>query len=818
MNRYAEVIVPLGLNATFTYAVPEEMAGEIVIGSRVIVPFGLKKFYTAIVVGFPLKPPAEIELKEISLLLDSHPIVRHPQLKLWRWIADYYLCDIGDVYRAAVPSALKIESETSVSLDPDFDITEIPELSRTEIAVIQQLDHEKTMSLTALEKALDRKNLTPVISRMIDNGIVIVTEKLVERYHSKTVRFVELAMDVHDAFTAVKGAPKREAMLLALIEMSGANRPANQRRDVTAEQLIERTASTQAILKALEKNGVVRIVKREINRFNFNGIPTRTLPHLSESQAKALDEIHNSWLNHDVTLLHGITSSGKTEIYIHLIDYVLRRGQRAFYLVPEIALTTQLTRRLQDVFGDKVLIYHSKFSDSERADVWKKLLDSTEPCVIIGARSAVFLPFGNLNLIIVDEEHESSYKQADPAPRYNARDTAIVLAALHGAKTLLGSATPSIETRFKAESGKFGLVELFTRFGGATLPKTEVVDIIKARNNGNYRSPFALSTISHANMALSKGEQVIFFQNRRGFAPIARCTACAWTPKCEFCDVSMTYHKTTRQLVCHYCGATRTLPTVCPQCGEPKIEIYGYGTERVEDSVASCFEGKKIMRMDLDTTRNKDGYERIISDFSARKADILIGTQMVTKGLDFDGVSVVGILNADNLINIPDFRSAERAFNMLQQVAGRAGRRNGSEGHVIIQTTQPDHPVIRFASTGDYAGFYSHELEERRQWFYPPFSRIINIYLKHRDVKTVSSAANLYAGHLRNLLGQRVFGPEEPQIARIQSFYIRKIMLKIETDASITKVKKLLRDLRNSLSGSDKTVKQTIIYYDVDPM
>ncbi len=818
MNRYAEVILPLGLNATFTYIIPDDMEGTPVIGSRVIVQFGSKKFYTAIIVGFPVKPPEGIELKEITMLLDPRPVIRHPQLKLWQWIADYYLCDIGDVYRAAVPSALKIESETSVSVNPDFDSDSISRLTDLEVAILQQLDHEKSMNLTTLEKTLQRKNLTPVISRMIDNGTIMVTEKLVERYHSRKVKFVELATTIEQAFATVKGNPRWESVMLALIELSGINRPAANHRSVTLDQLRERTGETLNIFKTLEKKGIIAISTHEINRFQFNGTPSGTLPRLSEQQATALDEIHRSWFNHDVTLLHGVTSSGKTEIYIHLIDYVLRQGGRSFFLVPEIALTTQLTRRLQDVFGEKVLIYHSKFSDSERVDVWKKLLDSSEPCVIIGARSALFLPFGDLRLVIVDEEHESSYKQTDPAPRYNARDTAIVLAAMHGAKTLLGSATPSIETMYKAQTGKFGLVSLTTRFGGAIPPRIEVIDLIKARNRGEYRSPFATETISKANRALAAGNQAIFFQNRRGFAPIARCTACAWTPKCEFCDVSMTYHKATRQLVCHYCGATRTLPTVCPQCNEPKVEIYGYGTERIEDSVTACFEGKKVMRMDLDTTRNKDSYQKIISDFSSHKADILVGTQMVTKGLDFDKVSVVGILNADNLINLPDFRSAERAFNMLQQVAGRAGRRGGAEGTVIIQTTQPTHPVIEFVAANDYDGFYRHELEERQHWTYPPFSRIINIYLKHRDPRVVTAVSNLYAGHLRNMLGHRVLGPEEPAVGRIQSFYIRKIMLKIEINASMVKVKNLLRDLRNRLSENDRDVRNTIIYYDVDPM
>lgn len=811
--KFANVILPLSLNAQFTYTVPEDISDKLQIGSRVIVPFNKSKFYTAIVTGFPRQAPEGVELKEIAMLLDARPIVRHPQLKLWEWISDYYLCETGDVYRAAVPAALKIESETSVMLSPELDRELLNGLSETQLRIVAILEHESPMSLTGIEKTMERSNLTADVNTLMERGVVMVTEKLVERYHARKVKFVSLLKTPEEGFAIIKGAKKRESLLLAWLKLAGKSHTA-----VEHKQLLETAGATSQILSAMVTAGIFSVETREINRFDFNGLPTHILPKLSEAQTTALDQIHKSWLDHDVTLLHGVTSSGKTEIYIHLIDYVLRQGSRAFFLVPEIALTTQLTRRLQDVFGERVLIYHSKFSDSERVDIWKKLLDSSEPCVVIGARSAVFLPFGQLKLVIVDEEHESSYKQADPAPRYNGRDVAIVLAKMHGAKTLLGSATPSIETRYKAESGKFGLVELMTRYGGAKMPKVDVVNLITARNNKEYLSPFALSTVRLANEALQRNEQVIFFQNRRGFAPIARCTACAWTPKCEYCDVTMTYHRSNGQLVCHYCGAMRPLPKTCPQCNEPKIEIYGYGTERVEDAVAERFNGYKVMRMDLDTTRNRDGHEKIISDFSNHKGDILVGTQMVTKGLDFENVSVVGILNADTMINIPDFRSAERAFNMLQQVAGRAGRREGHEGRVVIQTTQPGHPVIMFAAKGDYAGYYKYELNERRRNYYPPFTRVINIYLKHRDAVILRHVADDYARMLRSMLGNRVFGPEEPHVSRIQSLYIRKIMLKIEADASMPKVKEILRKLRVDLSVSNSDFRRCVIYYDVDPM
>ena len=540
------------------------------------------------------------------------------------------------------------------------------------------------------------------------------------------------------------------------------------------------------------------------------------LPRLSDAQGAALDELHKSWITKNVTLLYGVTSSGKTEIYIHLINFVLNRGECVLYLVPEIALTTQLTRRLQEVFGEKVVIYHSKFSDNERVDIWKKLLHDTEPVVVIGARSSVFLPFSHLGLVIVDEEHESSYKQYDPAPRYNARDAAIVLAGMHGAKTLLGSATPSVETYSKALSGKFGLVRLSVRYQDVQLPEIRVIDMAHARKAGMLSGTFAADTERPIRESLARGAQVILFQNRRGYAPLARCKQCAWVPRCSQCDVALTYHSHLRQLQCHYCGAVYPLPSVCPQCKEPAIEIIGYGTERVEEEVAARFPGEKMLRMDLDTTRNKDSYEHIIDEFSAGKARILVGTQMVTKGLDFGGVDTVAVLNADSIINFPDFRSGERAFNMLEQVSGRAGRRSGSKGLVLIQTYQPSHPVLRFVVKHDYEGYYEREIAERERYFYPPFSRIVYMYVKHRDPSRLRMIADTYAARLRTLLGNRVYGPEEPAVGRVQGLYIRKIMLKIEVAASMAKVKEILRQTYIDMHELPQ-MKGTVVYYDVDP-
>ena len=821
-QQYAEVILPLPLNATFTYRIPEDMVQRIKVGQRVIVQFGSKKFYTGIIESISPIAPEGYEVKDIVSILDDFSITKHPQLKLWHWISEYYLCSIGDVYKAAVPAGLKVESETFIELDKDFEEDEENRLSEREVIICQLLEHEGKLSTSDIEKKTGFKNSLNIINHLISIGAVIVSEKLIERYRSKKETYIKLTAEpgdsegLHKAFDAVKGAKKQETLLLALIEMSGFTRKGAENLEVSRAQLLERTGVTTAIISALAKKGIIEVYKKEINRFQFSGVVTYKLPTLSEAQENALNSITDSFSEHAITLLHGVTSSGKTEIYIHLLSRILQQSKQALFLVPEIALTTQLTHRLQKVFGERVLIYHSRFSDNERVDIWKKLLTEDEPCVVIGARSSLFLPFSNLGIVIVDEEHESSYKQYDPAPRYNARDVAIVLASMHGAKTLLGSATPSIETYYKAKTGKFGFVELLTRYENVTLPQIETVDMTIARKRYLTNGSFAKPTIDAANEALNNKNQIIVFHNRRGFAPMARCKQCAWTPKCEHCDVSLTYHRFQNQLICHYCGASYPLPTICPACKEPAVEILGYGTERIEEEVANLFPEHKILRMDLDTTRNKDNYENIIEDFSNHKANILVGTQMVTKGLDFGGVSLVTVLNADRLINFPDFRSAERAYNMLEQVSGRAGRRN-TQGKVIVQTSNPSHPIIDFLKNHDYTGFFNHEIEERKEFNYPPFTRVIYIYLKHRDNNTLSEIATIYASHLRQLFGNRVFGPEEPIISRIQSLYIRKIMLKVETNASMAKVKKILRNTYEQMHQLPR-MKGMIVYYDVDPM
>lgn len=821
---FAEVLLPLPLSGTFTYSITPGMTQNLRPGHRVIVPFGRKKFYTGIVTGLTPVAPQGYEVKPVTQVLDDTPIVRHPQIKFWEWIADYYLCSTGEVYKAALPAGLKIESETTVELCPDFEEDPAHRLGEREVMVMQLLAHnEKPMSLADLDKALGFSNVASVTSRLVERGAVMVSEKLVERYRARRETYVEMTADrgdsdaLHRAFDTVHASPRQETALMTLLELSGFMRRAGDLREVTKKELMERSGVSSAIIAALEKRGIVRQTSRIISRFDPVETPTGDMPVLSDAQNEALRSVHTSWTDKAVTLLHGVTSSGKTEIYIHLIDYVLRQGRQVLYLVPEIALTTQLTRRLQRVFGERVLIYHSKFSDNDRVEIWRKMLADNTPRVIIGARSSVFLPFASLGLVIVDEEHESSFKQQDPAPRYNGRDAAIVLASMHGAKTLLGSATPSVDTYYKAQTGRYGLVTLSERYEGVSMPAMELVDMTLARKKKESSGTFSLRLRRMVKEAVGRGEQAILFLNRRGFAPMARCKMCGYVPKCENCDVTLTYHRRIDKLVCHYCGTPYELPHSCPACHEPAIEVLGYGTERVEDEIDFLFPDVKILRMDLDTTRNKDGYENIIDSFSRRKAQILVGTQMVTKGLDFDGVSVVGVVNADAMLNIPDFRSAERAFCMIEQVAGRAGRRGDTPGTVAIQTYSPQHPLFEFLMAHDYTGFYNHELEERRLFNYPPFTRLIYIYLKHRDETSLSHLAAGYAERLRVLFGTRVQGPDSPPVSRVQNLHIRRIMLKIETNASMKKVKDILRGLREELHAAG-AMKGVILYYDVDPM
>lgn len=825
---YAEVILPVPLPGNFTYSVPADMEGRLRVGHRVVVPFGKRKLLTGIVASTAAAPPKDVETKDIEAVLDDEPIVRRPQLQLWRWIADYYFSTVGDVLRAALPAGLKLESETFIELVGDWEEDPSRRLTPSELTAFQILDHEgKRMTVEELAKASGLKSIQRVVNGLIDKGAATVAEKVVERFRARTVTCVRpLSTDseaMARAFDAVRGAPKQERALLALLELSGAMRKGETPRQVTRQELMERADVTAPIITAMEKKGLVEVYRKVVSRFAFDGLTAGTLPELSPAQRQALAELHNSWREgREVTLLHGVTSSGKTEIYIHLFDYVLRQGRQALMLVPEIALTTQLTERLQRVFGPKVVVYHSKFSDNERVEIWRRLLNTSEPLLIIGARSSIFLPFASLGLVVVDEEHDQSYKQQDPAPRYNARDAATVLARMHGAKTLLGSATPAIDTYYKATTGKFSLVTLEERYGDAPLPTVEVADLTRARLQGHLHGIFSDDAIALVRSALDTKGQAIIFLNRRGFAPMAVCRQCAWTPKCEQCDVSMTYHRNLNSLVCHYCGSRRPLPAVCPACKTAgSVEVVGYGTERIEDEADTIFPDVKIARMDLDSTRAKDAHQSIIDDFSRGRASILIGTQMVTKGLDFGGVRAVVVANADAMLSAPDFRASERAYAMLEQVAGRAGRRADTPpATVLIQTRRQDDPVIELVRHHNYRAFYDHEIAQRETFHYPPFVRLIYIYIKHREAQAADALAATYGEHLRAVFGpQRVTGPDSPPVGRVQNFFIRRLMLKIEPTAPVGRVRELLEAVHTRLAEARYApLRRAIIYYDVDPM
>lgn len=824
MSRFVDVILPLPISDTFTYSVPAELEDAVLHGCRVLVQFGRKKVYTGIVAALHDNEPEGYEVKEILQVLDEEAIVVYPQLKLWHWISDYYLCTLGEVYKAAVPAGLKIESETFIGLNRDYEPDGDVKLTERQSYVVAALQSEERISIKQLADRVGDNRVSAVVSKLLALGIVEVDERAVEHYRPEKKVLVRLTLErgdedgLHEIFGRLTRSRAQERALIGYLDKSGWLQSRNELREVTRKELLEATGVSPGALKMLVDKGIFEVYKKNVNRFNqtIDARELQPIPTLSSSQQQALKEITDGFREHNVMLLHGVTGSGKTEIYMHLINSVLEKGRQVLFLVPEISLTTQLTDRLRKVFGDKLLVYHSKFSDSERVDIWKKLLTNKDPLVVLGARSATFLPYHTLGLVIVDEEHESSYKQYDPAPRYNARDTATVLASLHGARTLFGSATPSIETYYKALEGKYGLVELNERYSGAVLPDVEIVDMKRQRKQKENRGSLSRPLIDSINRSIGSQRQAIIFQNRRGFAPIVVCRECGWTPKCANCDVSMVYHKNINQLRCHYCGAYAPLPALCPACGLNGIETYGYGTERIAEEVHEQFPEARVARMDLDTTRNKHAYQEIIEEFARQDTNILVGTQMVTKGLDFERVDVVGVVNADTMLNFPDFRSDERAFNMLEQVAGRAGRRQ-DKGKVIIQTTNPANEILAQVAAHDFKNYYQQQIHDRQKFGYPPFTKVINIYLKHREQMVVDSLAVAYVMRLRSIFGPRVLGPEKPYIGRVANWYIQTVMLKVEATASMRKVKAILMQVYEEMV-SDPRMKQARIYYDVDPM
>lgn len=797
------------------------MDGQVQIGCRVVVSFGRKKFYTGIVRNVHYLKPQEYEVKEVSAVLDEHPILVSLQFRFWEWLADYYLCTQGDVYKAALPSGLKLESETVVEYNPDFEATE--PLSEREQKVLDLLAVEPEQTVTRLEKESGLKNILAVVKSLLEKDALFVKEELKRTYKPKTetrVRLTEAARNerrLHFFFDELqRRAPKQLDLLMKYIELSGCLGE-REVREVSKAELLKRSGATPAVFSGLVDKGVFEVYQQEVGRLETVSQAVMSLNELNVHQQRAFDEIRASFRVKNVCLLHGVTSSGKTEIYIHLIDEAVRQGKQVLYLLPEIALTTQITERLKRVFGSRLGIYHSKFPDAERVEVWQKQLSHEPYDIILGVRSSLFLPFQRLGLVIVDEEHENTYKQQDPAPRYHARNAAIVLASMCGAKTLLGTATPSVESWYNAtEGGKYALVELKERYKEIQLPEIIPVDIKELQRKKRMNGPFSPLLLQYVREALEQKEQVILFQNRRGFAPMIECHTCGWVPKCKNCDVSLTYHKGLNQLTCHYCGYTQPVPRQCPACEGVDLRNRGFGTEKIEDDVKAIFPEARVARMDLDTTRTRTAYERIIHDFQQGRTDILIGTQMVSKGLDFDHVSVVGILNADSMMNYPDFRAYERAFQLMAQVAGRAGRKN-KRGRVVLQTKSIDHPIIPQVMHNDFEGMVAGQLAERQLFRYPPYYRLVYVYLKHRNEQLLDVMAQTMAAKLRAVFGARVLGPDKPPVARIQTLFIRKIVLKIETNAPMARARQLLVQVQQEMVAEDR-FKSLIVYYDVDPM
>ena len=751
---YVDVILPLPLDGLFTYSVPAELADRVRPFVRAKVPFGITNTHTVLIVRVHETPPsADIKVKDIIGILDAEPVLLPSQYKLWEWVNQYYMCPLGDIMVAALPSGMKKE----------------------------------------------------------------------DAYRPRTETYIRLGANcaneqsIHNALNILKRSPKQLETFTTFLKLSGLDNIINSDlgKEITREELMNASHATSSIIKALVDKGFLSLYDREVGRLNSSATPhPERIKPLSEAQQQAFGQLSVKG-DAKPSLLHGVTSSGKTEIYIHLIQEAIERGEQVMYLLPEIALTVQMTQRLQHVFGNRLGIYHSKYSDAERVEIWQKQLSDEPYDIILGARSAVFLPYQRLGLVIIDEEHETSFKQQEPAPRYHARSVAMMMATWAKAKVVLGTATPSAESYYNATQGKYNLVELTKRYRDMQLPHIKVIDTKDLRHRRIMTGLLSPELADAVRKALSNGEQAIIFQNRRGFSPVVECRQCGWSPQCPHCDVSLTYHKTTDSLSCHYCGFTMKMPVACPDCGNTELRDRGAGTEKVEDYFRLTFPDARIARMDLDTTRTRNAYERIIAEFSAGKTNLLIGTQMVTKGLDFDNVSVVGILSADTMLNQPDFRAYEHAFSMMTQVAGRAGRK-GRRGQVFLQTNRPELPVIKHIVTGDYKAFFTSLMRERKLFRYPPFTRLIYIYLKHKDESIVNTAAIELGSRLRQSLGERVLGPDKPAVARVKTLFIRKIVLKLETSLGITTIRSRIRQSVSALM-QDTRYKSLLIYYDVDP-
>ncbi|MFY9151597.1 MAG: primosomal protein N' [Prolixibacteraceae bacterium] len=822
---FADVILPLPFDYHFTYRVPAAFQVRIKTGIRVIVQFGKRKFFSALVYKLHQNTPeGEFEIKDIDAILDDEPIIGNKQLELWEWIANYYCCTLGEVFKAALPSGLKLESQTKISLNQELELPE--NLSEKENAVMLLLESRKTASIQELNQFLGQQSSYAILKLLLEKNAVIVEEQMRESYKPKLLNYVRLNPEydtepnLNAVLDSLQRAKKQEHLLK--IFLSETIYGTTGQTEISKKDLLEIADVSDAVLKGLEEKNILEVFLKETGRIERIENTELLIKDLSGAQQKAHDEIQDSFQTQQTVLLNGVTSSGKTEIYIKLIEEQLQKGRQVLYLVPEIGLTTQIINRLKVAFGDLAGIYHSKFNDAERVEIWFNVLNEKsgntgqQYQVILGARSAIFLPFTNLGLIIVDEEHENSYKQFDPAPRYNARDMAILMGNIHGAKVLLGSATPSYETYFNARSKKYGLVSLTERFQGIEMPELIPANTREAYKRKQMRSVFTPELYNEIDTALKNKEQIILFQNRRGFAPYVQCGKCGWIPKCKYCDVSKTYHKNRASLICHYCGHTTSVAIKCEECGSDEIKPRGFGTEKIEDEISQLFPEARVARMDLDTTRAKKAYDQLIWQFETGKIDILVGTQMVTKGLDFDHVRVVGVLNADNLLNYPDFRSYERSFQLIMQVSGRAGRKN-NRGRVIVQTSQPEHPVIHDLIANDYYKLFSRQMAERKMFRYPPYYRLIKIVVKHQNRERLDLVAGHLATAFRQVFNKNVLGPEYPVVGRIQLWFQKEILIKLPRDGKIQEAKaKIMAIISHARLQPNSS--NLIIYADVDPM
>jgi len=812
---FIDVILPIPLKQSFTYSVNQDEASFLRQGMRVAVPFGKTKIYTGIVYAIYKDHPPTYETKSIDQILDEIPIITSEQIKHWEWMASYYMCTLGEVIKAALPSAFLLESETIVSLASESTFDEV-NFSDDEFLVFEALQHQSSLHINDIRSILDRKNVVKVLQQLLGKGVVNVQEEIYELYRPKLKRYIKLAIsytseeNLRELLDNLSRAPKQREVLMTLFLLT-----AQLKRPIDSILLQKKSNSTSVVIKTLIDKGILEEYFVQQDRIEFDGEGDSAIKKLNETQEKAFAEIQASFQVHDVTLLHGVTSSGKTEIYVRFIEEVIGKGKQVLYMLPEIALTTQLITRLQEFFGESISVYHSKYSVNERVEVWNNVLDAKPKAqIVIGARSSLFLPFTNLGLIIIDEEHEPSFKQYNPSPRYHARDSAIVLGNIHKAKLLLGSATPSLESYHNAETGKYGLVEIKKRFGSVQMPDIELVDIKEKYRKKQMKGHFSDRLLEEMNKSLENNEQIILFQNRRGFSPVVECTTCGIAPQCPNCDVSLTYHQYKNELRCHYCGYHMTMLTSCMACGSTTLDSIGFGTEQVETELSELFPNHSIARMDQDTTRGKNAYAKLIERLDNQEIDILVGTQMLAKGLDFRNISLVGVMNADNLLNYPDFRAHERCFQLLQQVSGRAGRTK-KQGKVLIQTFNPYHQILQQVSMNDYEGMYKQQNEERYQYKYPPFFRTIKITIKDQNLQKMQKSAIWFSQALEIKLKENILGPEVPPISRVRNQYISNILIKIPKMQSLSKTKAYVMSVQKSFNAIKEfsTVKLTL---DVD--